>query len=100
MSVSKRTLVGYSFGFGSDVPLQNLKVDHINNKFFKKRCPIHIPVGPILCQILSKITGFFSIWILDSFENQPVHIQNFAFYKGSFIYQEADFATDVGGTSP
>ena len=25
-------------------------------------------------------------------KNQPIHIPDFAFYKGSFIYQEADFA--------
>ena len=33
-------------------------------------------------------------------KNRPIHIPNYALYKGSFIYQEADFATHVGGTSP
>ena len=33
-------------------------------------------------------------------KNRPIHIPDFAFYKGSFIYQEADFATHVSGTSP
>ena len=32
-------------------------------------------------------------------KNQPIHIPNFAFHKRTFIYmyQEADFATHVGG---
>ena len=29
-------------------------------------------------------------------KNQPIYVPNFAFYKWSFIYQEADFATHVG----
>ena len=33
-------------------------------------------------------------------KNRPIRIPEFAFYKGSFIYQEADFATHVSGTFP
>ena len=32
-------------------------------------------------------------------KNQPIHILDFVFYKGSFIYQEADFAAHVSDTS-
>ena len=38
-------------------------------------------------------SNFGKIWKFDPFT------PNSAFYKGSFIYQEADFATHVGGTS-
>ena len=47
------------FGFGRDVPPQNLKVDPYKYQFFKKKYPIHIPIGPILDQILNKSTNFF-----------------------------------------
>ena len=94
------------FGFGRDMPLRNLKVYPYKYPFFKKKWPTHIPIGQIFCQILSKIAQFFQN--LDQFcfkvgkilKNQPIHIPNSAFYKGLFIYQEADFATHVGGTSP
>ena len=63
-----------------------------------------MPIGPILRQILNKITRFFKRFLRLKFrkilKNRPIHIQNFAFYKGSFMYQEADFAIHVGGTSP
>ena len=63
-----------------------------------------MPIGPILRQILNKITRFFKRFLWLKFrkilKNRPIHIQNFAFYKGSFMYQEADFAAHVGGTSP
>ena len=42
------------FGFGRDVLPRNLKVDPYKYQFFKKKEPIHIPIGPILGQILSK----------------------------------------------
>ena len=60
-------------------------------------------------QILNKITKFFqnflkfepiSAQIGPNFEKRPIHIPDFASYKGSFIYQEAGFATHVSGTSP
>ena len=97
------------FGLGRDVPPRNLKVDPYKYQFFKKKWPIHIPIGPIFGQILNKITRFFQNFlkfepilaqISEFLKNQPIHIPNFAFYKGSFIYQEADFATHVSGTSP
>ena len=97
------------FGLGRDVPPWNLKVDPYKYKFFKKKWPIHIPIGSIFGQILSKITRFFQNFlkfepilaqISEFLKNQPIHIPNFTFYKGSFIYQEADFATHVSGTSP
>ena len=96
------------FGFGMDVPPQNLKVDPYKYQFFKKSEWIHTPIGPTLGQILSKINRFSKIFLnLSQFwlkfgkilKNRPIHIPNFAFYKGSFIYQEADFATHVGGTT-
>ena len=63
-----------------------------------------MPIGPILRQILNKITKFFKRFLWLTFrkilKNRTIHVQNFAFYKGSFMYQEADFATHVGGTSP
>ena len=97
------------FGLGRDVPPQNLKVDPYKYQFFKEKWPIHIPIVPILCQILSKITQFSKTFLkLSHFwlkfgnilKNRPIHIPNFTFYKGSFIYQEADFSTRVGATSP
>ena len=42
------------FGFGTDVLLHNLKVDSYKYQFFKKKWPIHIPIGPIFGEILSK----------------------------------------------
>ena len=47
------------FGFGRDVPPWNLKVDPYKYQFFKKKYPIHIPIGSISGQILNKITNFF-----------------------------------------
>ena len=100
---------GTEFGFGRDVPPPILKVDPYKYQFFKKKWPIHIPIGPIFGQILSKSPDFSKIFLnLSQFwlkfgellKNQPIHIPNFAFYKGSFIYQEADFATNVSSTSP
>ena len=67
------------FCFGSDMPLRNLKV----------------PNGPILGQILSKSPDFFQ-----NFEKSTHSHTKFSILYGSFIYQEADFATHVGGTSP
>ena len=51
------------FGFGWDVPSRNLKVDPYKYWFFKKKWPIHIPFGPILGSILSKLTRFFPNFI-------------------------------------
>ena len=66
-----------------------------------------MPIGPIFWVIMSKITQFLkkNFLILSQswlkfrkiLKNQPIHISNFAFYKGSFIYKEVDFATHVGG---
>ena len=60
---------------------------------------MHITISPILGQILSKITQFFQNFL--EFEAILAQIrENFAcIYMGSFICQEADFATHVGGTS-
>ena len=94
------------FGFGREVPLWNLKVDPYKCQFVKKKQPIHIPICPILGQILSKIDWFFQNFSKNFGSNLekilktlPIYIPNSAFYKGSFIYQEADFATHVGGMS-
>ena len=94
-----------------DVPQLNLKVDSYKYQIFQEKWSIHIPIGQLLRQILNKITRLFQkislIWFLKFWlkfgkmlKNRPIHIQTLAFYKGSFIYQEADFATHVGGTSP
>ena len=93
------------FGFGRDVALRKLKVDPYEYQFFKKKWPVHIPIGPILGQILCKIAWFSKIFInlsqfwLKFVKNQPIHIPNSVFCKGSFIYQAADFATHVGSGS-
>ena len=47
------------FGFGRDVPPRKSKVDPYKCQFFKKKWPIHIPIGPFFGQVLSKITWFF-----------------------------------------
>ena len=77
---------------------------HTNTNFSRKSDPFNMPIGPILRQILNKITRFFKRFLWLKFrkilKNRPIHIQNFAFYQGSFMYQEADFATHVGGTFP
>ena len=95
------------FGFGMDVLPRNLKVDPYKYQFFK--WPIHVPIGLILGQTLSKIIWFFkNVLNLIQFwfefgkivKNWPIHIPNFAFYRGLFKYQEADYATHVGGTTP
>ena len=49
-----------NFGFGRDVPSGILKVDSDKYQFLKKKWPIHIPIEPLLGQILTKITQFFS----------------------------------------
>ena len=77
---------------------------HTSTNFSRKSDPFNMPIGPILRQILNKITKFFKRFLWLTFrkilKNRTIHVQNFAFYKGSFMYQEADFATHVGGTSP
>ena len=71
-------------------------------------CGIHIPICSILGKILSKIIHFSKIslnlsqfWLKfgNILKNRPIHIPNFAFHKRTFIYmyQQADFATHVGG---
>ena len=77
---------------------------HTNTNFSRKSDPFNMPIGPIFRQILNKITRFFKRFLWLKFrkilKNRPIHIQNFAFYKGSFMYKKADFAAHVGGTSP
>ena len=73
------------------VKLQNIKYFYLDDK---KKWPIYVPIGPIMAQILSKITRFFQIFLnlsqfwlkFGSLKNGPIYIPNFAFYKGSFIY--------------
>ena len=78
------------FGFGRDVLLRKLKVVPYNLQFFKKKWPIHIPISPILHQILSKITGFFQnfLWfepilaqIWENYEKLTHSYTNFAYFK-------------------
>ena len=98
------------FGFGRDVPLRNLKDDSCKYQFFKKKvtnsyanptnfAPNFEQNHLIFPKIFLNLSQF---WLKFGkiVKNQPIHIPNFAFYKGSFIYQEADFATHVGGMSP
>ena len=44
-------------------------------------------------------TNFLSQSFRQILKNRPIQIPNFAFYKGSFIYPEADVTTQVGGIS-
>ena len=95
------------FGFGRDVPSWNLKVDPYNYQFFKKKWPIHIPICSILGQILNQSTQVFpnfgsnlrKFWKINLFIYHTLHFIR-GHSHGSFIYQEADFATHAGDTSP
>ena len=84
------------FGFGRDVPPQNLKVDPYKYQFFG---PIHKPIRPKLRQILSKITRFFQnflkfepilaqIW--ENLEKSTVHSYTKLHFIPGIICQEAD----------
>ena len=92
-----------------DVPSWNLKVDPYKNKFFKKSDLFIYQSTQFWAKFRAKSPDFSKICLnLSQFwlkfgkilKNWPIYIPNFAFYKGSFIYQEADFATHVGSTSP
>ena len=105
LNIGSGCLGGLKFGFGRDVPLWNLKVDPYKYQFVKKKWPTHIPICSILGQILSKITHFF----LNLLKFEPILAQIRENWKiDPFIlhfvrghsYQEADFATHVGGTFP
>ena len=92
------------FGFGRNVPLRNLKVDPYEYQFFKKNDPFIYQSAqiwgksPNFSKIVLNLSQFWlKFWKI--VKNLPTDIANFAFYKRSFIYQEADFATHVGGTS-
>ena len=87
------------FGFGRDVPPRNLK-EKVTYSYtnrpnvwskFEHSCP--------------KFPNFFiksQFWLKFGkiLKNLLIHIPKSAVHKGSFIYQEADFATRDGGTSP
>ena len=86
---------GLKFGFGRDVqtPIFKEIVTHLytnrpNLGEIARFFPNFLKVEPILAQI----------W--ENLKNQPIHIQISSFQKASFKYQEADFASHVGGTSP
>ena len=94
LNIGSGCLGGLKFGFGKDVPQQNLKEDPYKYHFFKKKWPTHIPICSILGQILSKITQFFlnflkfelilaQIW--ENCEKSSHSYTKFAFCKGSFI---------------
>ena len=92
------------FGFGRDVPPRNLKVDPYNTNFSRKSDPFMYQLVQFVAKFWAKSPDFSKFFLnLSQFwlkfgellKNQPIHIPNFAFYKGSFIYQEADFATHV-----
>ena len=59
---------------------------------FRTKLPIFSKIFLILSQFWLKFGQIL--------KNRPIHIPDFAFYKGSFIYQEADSATHVSSTSP
>ena len=84
------------FGFGRDVPPWHLKVDPHKHQFFKKSEPFIYQSAQVWAKFWAKSPDFSKIIIS---KNQPIHITNFAIFKGSFIFQEADFATHVGSTS-
>ena len=82
-----------------------------HTNFPRKKWPIHVPpIYPIfLTSFLPWLPNFSKIFLnLSQFglkfgkllKNWSIYILAFAFYKGSLIYQEADFATQVCGTSP
>ena len=54
--------------------------------------------SPDFLKIFLNLSQFWSQFG-EILKNQPIHIPNFAFYKGSFIYQETDFATHDGSMS-
>ena len=69
---------------------------------------------PIYQEVTCSYTNWYNImnkiaWFYQNFfwggvkfwkilKNQLIHVPNSVFYKGLFIYQEADFATNVGGS--
>ena len=73
------------FGFGRDVPQRNLKVDPYKYQFFKKKWPIHIPIGPIWAKSPKFSIIFLNLsqfWLKFGkiLKNQLIHVPNFAFY--------------------
>ena len=91
------------FGFARDVLPRNLKVNPYKYQFFKgKVTHLYTNRPNFWAKFWAKSPDFSKIpWIWLKFgkilKNQPIHIPNSAFYRGSFLYQEADFATHVGG---
>ena len=79
------------------------KYTHTNTNFSRKSDPFIYQSTQFLEKFWAKSNNFSKIFlnilaqIWKILKNQPIYIPNFAFYKGSFIYQEVDFATHVGG---
>ena len=83
------------FGFGRDVLPQNLKEDPYKYQIFQEKVT-HSNTDQT--NFAPNFEQNHLIWKILK-KNRPIHIPYFAFYKGSFIYQKADFATHVGHTS-
>ena len=90
------------------MPLQNLKVDPYKYQFSRKREPFVYHSALFRAKFWAKVLDFskknlkFESILAQTWEilkNQPIHIPNLHSIRGSFIYQEADFATHVCGTS-
>ena len=77
------------FGFGREVPPRNLKVDPYKNQFFKKKVTQSYTNRPTYGPSFEPNRPIFPNFgkIL---KNPPIHAPNSLFYKGQFIYQEAD----------
>ena len=73
------------FVFGKDVPPQTLKVDAYKYQFFKKKLPIHLPIGPIWGQIWAKSPDFSKF-----FKNFGSNLGKF-WKINPFIYQILHF---------
>ena len=93
---------------GRDILLRNLKVDPYKYQFSRTSNPFIYQSAQFWIKFWAKSFDFSKIFLnLSQFwlkfekilKNRLIHIPNFAFYNGSFIYQEADFATHVSGTS-
>ena len=101
-------------GYSSFVPVGMChygiwKQTHTNINFSRKSDPFIYQLNQFCAKFWAKSPDFSQIFLnLSQFwlkfrkilKNWPILMPNFVFYKRSFIYQEADFATHVGGTSP
>ena len=101
----KKTHTNTSFSRKSNPFIyQSAQILNKITNFFKNFLKFEPTFKYQLVQFWAKLPNFSKIFLNFKFgkflKNQPIHIPDFAFCKGSFIYQEANFATHVSGTSP